>query len=112
MVMIRVSLILSLLIVLAVQAGYAQKKNEKQTRAQKKAEIERIQEELKPLREKARKSQSVIDARKKVDEAMTEYYRVLRNEMIRIDPSKKPQIEREATLQRELRSKKRQALNN
>jgi hypothetical protein len=104
-------IILSLFIALTTHSSHADKKNDKLTRSQKKAEIERIQAELKPLREKARQTQSVKEARRKLDSVMTEYYRTLRNEMLRIDPSKKQLIEREAALQRQLRSKKRQALN-
>ncbi len=103
-------IILSLFITLITHSTHAQKETAKLTRSQKKAEIARIQAELKPLREKARETQSVKEVRKKLDNVMTEYYRTLRNEMLRIDPSKKELIEREAALQKELRSKKRQAL--
>ena len=96
--------------IITTSLAHAEQKTEKLTRSQKKAEIRRIQAELKELREKARESQPVKELRIKLDNLMAEYYRTLRNEMIRIDPSKKELIEREAELQRQLRGKRRQTL--
>ncbi|MCS7064078.1 MAG: hypothetical protein NZM04_08590 [Methylacidiphilales bacterium] len=84
------------------------KKIDSLTRAEKRAEIERIKKELEPLRDKARKTEAVKEAKKRAEEAMVEYYRTLRAEMIRLDPSKKHLVEREAQLQKELRSRRRE----
>jgi hypothetical protein len=57
-------------------------------------ELKQLDESLKPLREKAYRESEVIEARKVVDEAFREYYRVLRKKMAELEPAQAPKIKR------------------
>lgn len=64
------------------------------------AEIYAIREQLKPLREKAYLEADVIEARRKLDAAYAEYWKSVRAAMGRLDPSKKPLIEKDIALRK------------
>lgn len=70
-----------------------------------KAELEKLDQSLKPLREKAYRKVEVIAARKKVDEAFREYYRVLRATMAQIDPEREKDIKRLIAIREQLHGK-------
>lgn len=63
-------------------------------RAALKKELEQLDQSLKPLRQKAYREAKVIAARKQVDEAFREYYRVLRKTMAELEPDKAKKIQR------------------
>jgi ABC-type Zn uptake system ZnuABC Zn-binding protein ZnuA len=74
-------------------------------RAALKKELEQLDQSLKPLRQKAYREDNVIAARKKVDEAFREYYRVLRKTMAELDPERAKDIQRLIQIREQLYGK-------
>jgi len=72
--------------------------------ADKKSELEALQTELKPLRQKAYKEDDVKKARAELDAAYKSYWDTVRAAMLRIDPSKKDLIEKDIAIRKELRA--------
>jgi hypothetical protein len=70
----------------------------------KKAQLDAIQTELKPLRQKAYQEADVKAAREKLDAAYKSYWETVREAMLRLDPSKTALIEKDIALRKDLRS--------
>lgn len=70
--------------------------------ADKQAELDAVQAELKPLRVKAYKEADVKKARAALDAAYKTYWDTVRDAMIRLDPSKKALVEKDVALRKEL----------
>lgn len=66
------------------------------------AEIAALKAELKPLREKAYLEPDVIAARKKLDAAYREYWHAVRGAMLRLDPAKRPLVEKDIALRKKI----------
>jgi hypothetical protein len=65
-------------------------------------ELAAIKAELKPLREKAYLEPEVIATRRSLDEAYKAYWESVRSAMLRLDPSKKPLIEKDIAVRKEI----------
>ncbi|MGH8045802.1 MAG: hypothetical protein ACREKL_01030 [Chthoniobacterales bacterium] len=72
--------------------------------ADTKSELEAIQVELKPLRQKAYLEADVKKARADLDAAYKSYWDAVRVAMLRLDPSKKDLIEKDTAMRKELRA--------
>ncbi len=63
-------------------------------------ELEALKAELKPLRQRAYLEKDVIAAKKTLDDAYRAYWKAVRTAMLRLEPAKKPLIEKEAELRK------------
>lgn len=74
-------------------------------RKELKKELETLDTSLKSLRQKAYREEEVIAARKGVDEAFREYYRVLRETMAKLEPERAEDIKRLVEIREQLYGK-------
>ncbi len=63
-------------------------------KASAKAEFEQLDQELKPLREKAALEKSVIAARARIDKAFRNFYKAQETAMVKLDPAAESKLAR------------------
>ena len=67
-------------------------------------ELAAVRQELAPVRQRAEALPEVTRAREAVQTALTNYYAVLRANMVELDPASRPLIERERELRLKVRA--------